>query len=868
MKQKSYGFTIVELLGVLLILSIIIGISIPSFSAISVSNKNSMFINIANSLLQSAKTYMIVHSDNQPNKGQSVYIGLKTLVQEGYMSVPKNPYENSENCSVNNSFVTVTNENDNLIYRVTLECGEQMINNVLEDDLNADKITSVRYMEFSDWYDSTETFPTGALIQDKQVYKNIYWGISFDGNGYATVPHSDFFDVRKFTLEAQIDFRGVSSPGGIIISKDSVFGLAVINNKLRANVGTTEVISNLTVPTDRIVTVAATWNGSKIVFYVDTEKEEKTISAEIETVNESGLGIGAGGVPDDGLGASETNRFKGKILEIKIYNRALLEHELFKTERQVDPYDDTLIAYYKINEGGNLIPNGDFKNGEHIPIEGGSNPKNNIVIHSNPLGTYWVLRQTSAGGSPHTEYQLNVTGFKPNTTYTMSCWVAYTSDWNGGNYVLHYRYYTKSNVAKSGNPVGETVETRVINGITWERKKYTLTMDSDIDNNTEFYWYLGYNSTGNTKGYRYVTGIQLEEGSEATEFKNSGYLKDYSFYGHDAKLTGGTWYQNERWLDYPTNSEMVSNQYRYSELLSADKVSPYVITKVEGTDLTVRGIEENYLSFNGTKNNQVVLPSGVLNDRETYGGKNKSKSTFTAWLRPNSLDDYNGFASCLSFYYFAIQKNTRLILMVKNSDDSANYWPKVSTNKININQWNHIVFIIEDGIGYKFYVNGELILDKSDPEVRIGNYSGKTPGLGVFYEGTGFLGSMRDVTLWKKALTKEEVENIYYNTGFDISDPNLLGHWKFDEGKGDVLTDYSGNNFNGEIIGATWVKNNSGVKKTSLYKHDENGDFNLAEPYEVTYSDTATFYDLEKGFYTVIVEDRIGNKGSKVVQIR
>ena len=151
--------------------------------------------------------------------------------------------------------------------------------------------------------------------------------------------------------------------------------------------------------------------------------------------------------------------------------------------------------------------------------------------------------------------------------------------------------------------------------------------------------------------------------------------------------------------------------------------------------------------------------------------------------------------------------------MVRNSDDSANYWPTVSTNKININQWNHIVFIIEDGIGYKFYVNGELILDKSDPEVRIGNYSGKTPGLGVFYEGTGFLGSMRDVTLWKKALTKEEVENIYYNTGFDISDPNLLGHWKFDEGKGDVLTDYSGNNFNGEIIGATWVKNNSGVKK-------------------------------------------------------
>ena len=44
----------------------------------------------------------------------------------------------------------------------------------------------------------------------------------------------------------------------------------------------------------------------------------------------------------------------------------------------------------------------------------------------------------------------------------------------------------------------------------------------------------------------------------------------------------------------------------------------------------------------------------------------------------------------------------------------------------------------------------------------------------------------------------------------NVTDDGLVAHWAFDEGKGDVLHDRSGNKNNGKIHGAKWVKNGAG----------------------------------------------------------
>ncbi|MGI6325237.1 MAG: LamG-like jellyroll fold domain-containing protein [Bacilli bacterium] len=188
----------------------------------------------------------------------------------------------------------------------------------------------------------------------------------------------------------------------------------------------------------------------------------------------------------------------------------------------------------------NFIPNGHFANGQGIPSESGSNPTNEIVLFpENPGDSDWVLRQTGAPTAASTEYEIHFkTGsvLEPDTTYTMSCWVAYTSDWDGQYQIFHSRWYLTDGTAKTTSGSGTLLKTVVIGNLTWEYRYLTFTTESDV--NGTFYWYLGY-ATRNTTGYRYITNVQLEKKPYPTPFVEgirTGEVKDYSGNNHDATL--------------------------------------------------------------------------------------------------------------------------------------------------------------------------------------------------------------------------------------------------------------------------------------------------------------------------------------------
>ena len=101
-----------------------------------------------------------------------------------------------------------------------------------------------------------------------------------------------------------------------------------------------------------------------------------------------------------------------------------------------------------------------------------------------------------------------------------------------------------------------------------------------------------------------------------------------------------------------------------------------------------------------------------------------------------------------------------------------------------------------DGSDLKLYENGNLKTSKS------GSITMTTDNSDINI-GSGWEGVMLDAQIWETALTQTEIQNNLTN-GLDDTEAGLVSHYRFDEGQGDVLKDYAGNN-DGAIDGCRWI---------------------------------------------------------------
>ena len=158
----------------------------------------------------------------------------------------------------------------------------------------------------------------------------------------------------------------------------------------------------------------------------------------------------------------------------------------------------------------NLLSNGHFSGGNHVSqfSAGGSYGSYAIdYFPNNPGHSDYVLRQN---GGQNGEYEMNVT-LAPSTTYTVSCWVAYSPDSDLNTQILHTRWYYSGGNSTTGG-AGTLVETKQMGELTWERRYVTFTTNSTATG--AFQWYLGY-ATGGTTGFRYFTDLQIEADTSA-----------------------------------------------------------------------------------------------------------------------------------------------------------------------------------------------------------------------------------------------------------------------------------------------------------------------------------------------------------------
>ena len=109
------GFTLVELLGVIIILSIVMLIAMPNITAISERTKKDSYLNDAKKIVYLAKYEIKKGQIDKPGNGESIKVTLKDLATNDVDKDKDGLLYNEDE-----TYVYITRENGNIVYYVQL----------------------------------------------------------------------------------------------------------------------------------------------------------------------------------------------------------------------------------------------------------------------------------------------------------------------------------------------------------------------------------------------------------------------------------------------------------------------------------------------------------------------------------------------------------------------------------------------------------------------------------------------------------------------------------------------------------------------------------------------------------------------------
>lgn len=118
------GFTLVELLAVIVILAIIGGIGIISYTSIIKKSESDYYVNLVDNLELGAANYFRDNRSKRPGIGEVCKsVSLQTLINEKYL---ENANDHKGNpCNLTNSIVYIKrNSNMQYEYKTTLYCDD------------------------------------------------------------------------------------------------------------------------------------------------------------------------------------------------------------------------------------------------------------------------------------------------------------------------------------------------------------------------------------------------------------------------------------------------------------------------------------------------------------------------------------------------------------------------------------------------------------------------------------------------------------------------------------------------------------------------------------------------------------------------
>ena len=166
--MKKRGFTIVELLGVIVILSIIAAIATPIVQKTLNNNRDKLYDIIKTQLKDYTKDYLAVNTDRLPvDDGDTADITLEALKKNGNLQINViNPRTN--NVISNQSYVKVTKKNNNYTYEVYL----YDLVDADEVEAGAPTISLSSYSQSCSLNDTCVLEDTATGVSRQIIYKN------------------------------------------------------------------------------------------------------------------------------------------------------------------------------------------------------------------------------------------------------------------------------------------------------------------------------------------------------------------------------------------------------------------------------------------------------------------------------------------------------------------------------------------------------------------------------------------------------------------------------------------------------------------------------------------------------------------------
>ncbi len=258
--------------------------------------------------------------------------------------------------------------------------------------------------------------------------------------------------------------------------------------------------------------------------------------------------------------------------------------------------------------------------------------------------------------------------------------------------------------------------------------------------------------------------------------RDTVYFDDYSVVNHD----GATW----AWSFTPAPQFVSATDTRTPKVVfgqSGDYAATLTLNGVYQKSLTIKvenrcdadSIPGQALGLDGNGDYAVATENLNLNSNSV---------TLTAWVKRQGQQ--NDFAGIL----FARGGNTTAGLSI-TSDNELRYhwndsgWSFNSGQTVPDGEWTHVALVVS-ALNAKIYLNGVAATNEQlhlkeewDAPLQIGYDNGDRY----------FKGQIDEVTVWKKALTQNEIRELMHLTKVPADHPNLVSYYQFNEASGRIL---------------------------------------------------------------------------------
>jgi hypothetical protein len=213
---------------------------------------------------------------------------------------------------------------------------------------------------------------------------------------------------------------------------------------------------------------------------------------------------------------------------------------------------------------------------------------------------------------------------------------------------------------------------------------------------------------------------------------------------------------------------------------------------IVGAAWEARGKKGSALKFDFSGNNDYVDLGDPANESLDFGTGNFSISLWfkKAFIMVKS-PGWPNISSAAGWTFYTRSTNPYIVLNWGDASDNDQYFG-FSTQSLDDGKWHHAVVTVERGGTTRGYIDGIQTASASN------TVTGSISNSANFYimrslDNALVQGYVDEVKIWNYALTPRQVAMEYNNGG-------PVGYWKFDEGAGEAVYDYSGNGNNGTLV--------------------------------------------------------------------